>query len=178
MGCSNPAGLAFYTWLTLTSFVGSGFLLCLGKVCESSIEDQKQLRRLWMSGLGLVVGVLSVSLAGYFQIDLGFERLLDFSLVNFELLRLPKAIEWTLFFVALFSTIEWWKLCDPLRRSKISIWNVGICFVVAATAATILGLPLIPACVVSFVLAVATQLSAPWLNQQKRESISPPKGGG
>ena len=75
------------------------------------------------------------------------------------------------FFMVLFGILRWWRQADPIRKTRLSIWSVGICLIWAAVFSHVLGFDPLWNCILAGVISVSTQLAAPWFHPETRESI-------
>lgn len=168
---ANVEGWAFYTWLAITCTAGCIFVVCCSRWWESELEPDLLQRRMVMLGGGLLTGLVSIAVANLFLVDLTFA---DFTRPDSNLifgLPLPVIPAWIAFFVLLFGLLSFWKSADPLRPSRLKIWDVGVCLLMAAILSQLLGLPLINACILSGVISISIQLAAPWLGRTQRELV-------
>ncbi|QEG20883.1 serine/threonine-protein kinase [Mariniblastus fucicola] len=168
---ANVEGWAFYTWMAITCATASTSILCATKYWETQIEIDQTQRRLVMLGIGLLTGLTSIIAANIFHVDLTFA---NFNRPDTTLafgLPLPVIPAWLIFFLALFGSLPWWRITDPIRESRLKLWEVGIGLVCAAALSQLLSLPLINACILAGVVSVSVQLAAPWLNQSQRELV-------
>jgi hypothetical protein len=153
-------------WLWLATTLGSWLVLAAGKLWEPR-QGENVKRRFVQLVIGLAFGgILLVSQ--------------QFLLSNVA----PdwRAAAFPAYFAAVFATIGWWKLTDPLRTSRLRIMAVLAALLVG-------GLWLLPGMglelvgepfdggrfpwpfVVPALVAVVVQLSAPWMSPQERAEI-------
>ena len=173
-------GWAFYAWLAITCSTGCLGLICNAKYWESENSADLSQRRFVSAGIGLVTGLVAIATAYMLHIDLAFS---NFSRPAADMalgLPLPKILAWLIFFTGLFAALRWWRVVDPIRETRLKIWDVGICLVWAATLSQMLGLSLISSCILAGVMSISVQLATPWLSDQRRELIcsgsNKPKG--
>ena len=84
----------------------------------------------------------------------------------------PALFNHLLMYTLLFSIVRWWKQVDPLRRTRLSIWNVGICLVWSVAISYLLDLEPYWNCMTALLISASTQLAAPWLQPAIRKKIS------
>jgi len=73
-------------------------------------------------------------------------------------------------FGTLFMAIRWWFQADPLRRTRLSLWSMFVCIIMAAAAASVWQFPqpwlVMAACAIS----VSVQLASPWVHPRLRRA--------
>ncbi len=162
-----------FAWLTLTSVLGAWAVLIPSKFWEGTQGDQT-VRRVTLLVVGLGVGA-----AAYF----GAQQLL----VNFndspELHQFPNVDlgknfynttgspmlgAYLAYFGALFAGIRWWKLADPLRRTRLSVWSVGVCVLGAWVVDWIWRFPQPWGVMVAAIISTSVQLSGPQVQKHDR----------
>ncbi|MCA9137307.1 MAG: serine/threonine protein kinase, partial [Planctomycetales bacterium] len=166
-GDISAVDLAPYFWMGLVVLVGAQGILGLGKLWERD-EGEGLPRRLVLAGIGAGVGLFAYSLNEFFLLSLapsGSEMLGS---------ELPQALyrpDGTIrasgmmaHFALLFGGIRWWKSVDPLRRTRLSLWSVAVVCVAAWGVQQIMPVPQPLGLLVAGGLAIATQMSAPWIN--------------
>ena len=124
-----------------------------------------------MFGIGLVAGVVSIIAANVFEVDLAFSNFAATPSKPLFNLTIPVIPAWLLFFVGLFGLYRWWKIADPIRSTRLRVWDVCVCVVVAGALSRLLNLPLAQACLVSGIVSVSVQLAATWISHPQRELV-------
>lgn len=162
---------AYLAWVSLIGITATCSVLCVGKKWEVQSSGHEFQRRMMLAGVGLLTGIVGIAAAIFFHLDLSFRHFDIAILDRIDLFKLPTGFSWIAFFIVLFMTIRWWNFCDPLRASRLSLWNVGICLVVAAAIGQLMGLPLMTTCIFSLAVSASIQLAAPWLHPKQREAI-------
>jgi hypothetical protein len=71
------------------------------------------------------------------------------------------------YFAGLFLILGWWRLTDPLRPARLSLWQTAK----AAAWGFILPFPQPCGVALAAIMSVAAQLSAPWMGPQERARI-------
>ena len=71
------------------------------------------------------------------------------------------------YFAALMVICRWWRRTDPLRAARVGLWSTGIVIVVAMLLYSVIPIP--RGFMVATIMAVAVQLSAPWISPEERE---------
>ncbi|MCU0958643.1 MAG: serine/threonine protein kinase [Pirellulaceae bacterium] len=161
----------FYTWLTVTSVLGSWVVLGLAKIWEGEDGDD-MLRRFVLMVAGLGMGVTAFVLANFLTIRLSTAEM-------FNVLELPKELiprgmyasdgapgltAFLTYFATLFVLLRWWRQVDPLRKTRFSLGATVVCVFVAM---------LIPwqipwGFLLALTMSVAVQLSSPWTSINER----------
>jgi len=160
---------AFYTWLLISCMGGCTLVLCCGNWWVAQVETDFLQRRLVMLGIGLVTGVISIVAANVFEVDLTFSNFSRQPSNSMFSLPLPVVPAWLLFYVGLFGLFRWWEIADPVRQTRLRVWDVGVCVIVAAALTQILNLPMVHGCMVAAVVSVSVQLASTWISHPDRE---------
>ncbi len=155
----------FYTWLTVTSVLGSWVVLGLAKLWEGTDGDDI-LRRFVLMVAGLAVGGAAFVLKNYLTVRLTTAEM-------FNVLELPQDLipqgmyaadgtpgltVFLAYFATLFVLIRWWRQVDPLRKTRFSLGATMLCALVAMLIPWQIpwGFPL------ALTMSMAMQLSSPW----------------
>ncbi len=170
---------AIFAWLCITCVSASWSLLFLGKIWEQR-DGEQVLRRFAMLALGLTVGAVSFVAASALHVDWASGTVYSMQDMDFSPLELgafssggaPNIIAYLVFFAALFAILRWWKQADPTRRTRLSILSVGLCLIWAVVLGQLFYFPQPWSMVVAVVVALSTQLSAPWLHPSRRLQIA------
>ncbi|MHB0956981.1 MAG: serine/threonine-protein kinase [Pirellulaceae bacterium] len=164
----------FYAWLAVTTTVGAWLVLGLAKFWEGTDGDDI-LRRFVMMVAGLGLGVAAFAAGEMLMIRLSTQEM-------FNVLELPRDIiptrmyanDGTLgltpflaYFATVFVVLRWWRLVDPLRKTRFSLWAT----IVVALIAMLIPWQIPWGFLLFVTIAVAVQLSAPWMSSQERSQI-------
>ncbi|MHB8862462.1 MAG: serine/threonine-protein kinase [Pirellulaceae bacterium] len=164
----------FYAWLAVTTTVGAWLVLGLAKFWEGTDGDDI-LRRFVMMVAGLGLGVTAFAAGEMLMIRLSTQEM-------FNVLELPRDIiptrmyanDGTLgltpflaYFATVFVVLRWWRLVDPLRKTRFSLWAT----IVVALIAMLIPWQIPWGFLLFVTIAVAVQLSAPWMSSQERSQI-------
>ncbi len=159
-----------YLWMTIASIGCCWTAIVAGKLWEHQTEPGG-LRRMTMLLSGFLIGGIVYVAARFLRTDL-FQLAIVENESSFPTLSslavLPACL---LMFCSLLGTLRWWRQADPLRRTRISIWSVGLCMMWAIIFSDLFHLPGQTICTVAFAAAVSIQFASPWLGPQKREEI-------
>jgi len=74
-------------------------------------------------------------------------------------------------FSTLFSLTRLGRHTDPLRRTRLSVMNVILSFIVGIFGSHLLNLPLTVVCTFAVVVSVSVQLVSPWLHPDQFQAI-------
>lgn len=166
-GDVSAVDLAPYFWMGLVVLVGAQGILGLGKLWERD-EGEGLPRRLVLAGIGAGVGLFAYALNEFFLLSLVPA---DSEMLGSELPQALYREDTTIrasgmmaHFALLFGGIRWWKSVDPLRRTRLNLWSVAVVCVAAWGVQQILPVPQPMGILVAGGLAIATQMSAPWIN--------------
>lgn len=164
---------ANYAWLTTLCVMASWTLILLGKVWELQSGHALR-RRAILFAVGVVFGGVAFFSASPLNVDLAAIAYEDFATVgtlSYVWDVVPTLVAFILFFAGFFGLQRWWLHTDPLRPTRLSVWGVTASIVYATIACHLFNVPLLGACKVAAIVAVATQLATPWLAQKEREAI-------
>jgi hypothetical protein len=165
---------SLFTWLAGTSVVGAWLMLLLTKLWEGHEGDHIR-RRFAMLIVGLVVGVTAFGASTLLRVDLpdldqvtvhnGTEGWLAERLYSEA--GDPLLAGYLVYFAGLFVVLRWWTQADPLRRARMSLFATAGCVLWAWVMHMFCRFPQPWGFFVAATIAVAVQLSAPWLNPKE-----------
>ena len=166
-GVVDAVSLAPYGWMATVVLLASLAILGMGKLWER--EDGEALpRRLVLAGLGAGVGVAAFSVNDFLMLpmDSGLGREIDATTLPqaFYVDGVPVASGWMAHFALLFGALRWWKPVDPLRRTRLSLWSVAVAVVAEWAVHQVLPIPQPAGLMIAGGIAIAVQMSAPWIN--------------
>jgi hypothetical protein len=159
-------------WLWLMTTFGTWLVLGAGKCCEHNSGEMIK-RRFGMLAVGLVFGAIAFVGSQYLMVQLsggGLPRLVGHGVVRslYDTAGLPKLEAFLAYFGAVFFTTGWWKLCDPLRRTRLRIAPILVAVLFAWIWQLVIPFPQPWGFMLVAGIAIATQLSAPWLSREVR----------
>ncbi|HMO14534.1 MAG TPA: serine/threonine-protein kinase [Pirellulaceae bacterium] len=164
----TPETWRFYLWLILVCLLSTWGILFLNKSWEHS-QGEWVLRRFAMLTLGIIVGFASFGISEAIQVSWNHRKTIEmdanFSIVQqsrFSAEGVPKLVAHVVFFASLFLMLRWWKNADPLRRSRINLFAIGICLIWAVILGQLFFFPQPWGMIVAVVIAVSLQLASPW----------------
>jgi hypothetical protein len=169
---------AQYAWLVAVSLAGTWAVLIPSKFWEGRPGDAV-LRRFFLMVIGLGLGLLAFWATSWFAVDLThdshFMRLVDYHAHR----ALHPADGWQVakYYLAAFGTlflvIRWWRLADPARTARLSLWSLFACVFLAALTADIWGFPQPWLPMAACSMSVAVQLAGSWIHPRDRRWQSP-----
>jgi hypothetical protein len=158
-------------WFWLMTTIGTWFVLWAGKQCERG-KGELGKRRFGMLILGLAFGEIAFVTSDFLLVDLGHAGKMmrgpDFVKDLYNSTGEPRLTAFLAYFGALFMTIGWWKLCDPLRSSRLRIAPILLAVMAAWIWQMFLPFPQPWGFMLVASIAIATQLSAPWISPAER----------
>jgi eukaryotic-like serine/threonine-protein kinase len=160
-----------YAWLTITSVLGAWAVLIPAKMWEGTRGDQT-LRRVTMLVIGLGVGAVAYLGADLLMVKFNDSpQLHDFVQLDFgsnfyDSAGTPLLPAYLAYFGALFVGIRWWKQADPLRRTRLSVWSVGMCVLAAWVVDWIWRFPQPWGLMVAAIVSTSVQLVSPHVPPQ------------
>jgi hypothetical protein len=185
---SSSEQFAFYLWVSLVGTLGAWAVLIVTKFSEGRIEDQAPMRTLLLvSGAG--VGVAAWALASMMMLGLPMDagNGPNDSIVNELLGRpdfsggtetfgtqgiLPGLATFVVYFALVFVLIPWWRQAEYTRSHRIGLWSVAWSVLFAFILHFVWWFPQPSGMIVAGVIAIATQLSSPWLPPSGRRAIT------
>ena len=75
-------------------------------------------------------------------------------------------------FAVLLAGLRWWRVADPLRRTRFSLWATAVAVVAEWGLHQFLPIPQPWGMMSAGLLAVAVQVAAPWENPKQRLQTS------
>jgi serine/threonine protein kinase len=170
--------VAPYFWMASVVLASAYALLGLGKIWERG-EGESLKRRIALAGVGAGIGLFAFSVMEFLMlpIDQDIIRNIDSTSLPQALYNqetgVPRASAWMAHFAVLFAVVRWWKPVDPLRRSRLGLWSVAVAVVAEWAVQQFLPIPQPSGMLIAGGLAIAIQLSAPWINSTPQSSAGP-----
>jgi serine/threonine protein kinase len=167
-----------FAWLTLTSVLGSWAVLIPSALWAGTNGDAT-LRRVTMLVVGLLVGAVayvgSTTLLVQFTDSAEVHNFvqLDFGKNFYDAKGAPLLGAYLAYFGAMFAGIRWWRQADPLRRTRLSVWNIGAAVMGAWVVDWIWRFPQPWGLMVAAIISTSVQLAAPQstLPEEKTEKV-------
>ena len=161
-----------YAWLTLVSVLGSWAILIPAKLWEGTFGDQT-LRRVAMLVIGLAIGAAAYLSADMLLITFPDSPRLHAATYNlggrfYDAKGAPLLYTYLAYFGALFASVRWWRQADPLRRTRLSVWNTGVGVFAAWVVDWIWAFPQPWGLMVAAIISISVQLVSPFVPQHER----------
>jgi hypothetical protein len=135
------------------------------------------LRRFVMLVMGLGLGLCAYGVADWLLVQLPYNPRMMTGVGN----RMghsfyapdgnPMPIAFLAYFGFLFVLLRWWRLADPLRATRISIWHTAVAVFWGAVLSMAWPFPQPWGLMVAATIAVSVQLAAPWLSPSERSEL-------
>jgi serine/threonine protein kinase len=173
--------MATYLWLAAVGTLGSWAILIPAKFAEGKLEDQAPMR-LTLFSLGALVG-----LSAWFVGDMlllksprwGEPVDVGQGLITHEMLGLstgasnvPNFTCYVAYFAFLFLIVRWWRQAEFTRKTRMSLWSVLICVLMAWVLHIFWWFPQPTGMMAAGVIAMSTQLASPWMPPSRRRALS------
>jgi len=161
-----------YAWLVAVSLSCTWAVLTASKFWEGRSGDA-MLRRFLLMVIGLGLGLVAFGATAYFGVELTHERFMQILNVRPHRALSPSdgwasSKYYLAAFATLFFVVRWWRLADPARNVRMSLWTIIVCVVLAALAADLWGFPQPWLPMVACAVSVAVQLASPWIHPRDR----------
>lgn len=175
----SNAGWAVWAWLAAVSTLGSWILLTLGRFWQADAGASLG-RRLAMLTAGLAIGAVACGLANWLMLGIldhdhwtahAFRRA-DWLPAVHGPDGAPLLAAYLIYFAGLFAVLRWWRLMDPLRRVRLSIWATAVCLLWAWVLHSLCRFPQPWGLVLAATMSVAIQLAAPWIGPAERVALA------
>jgi len=165
-GDVNALAIAPFGWITVLGFSMSAVILALGKLWEGRDGDPLN-RRIVLAGSGGLLGALGYVVFNHLMIPVepGVTRVLidaDLPQALYDSNAIPRLSAWMLHFAILMAVVRWWRLTDPMRSRRLSIWSVAVVVVVDWLIQQIIPIPQPWGMLVAAATVIAVQIAATW----------------
>lgn len=169
---ATTAMWAYYGWALVVSLIGAASVIVASEVWANQ-EGDAWLRRLTLACIGLAVGIVAWLVSVYLNIpkEMLFSGDMGSRVSGWGARSVPAMPAYPIFFALLFLVVRWWRMADPLRRTRLSIWSVLWCAIWGAIAAELVGLDPVRHAILAIVIAVSVQLASPWIPVFRRSQI-------
>lgn len=169
-GPVTAMAIAPYGWMASVIVAATLAILGLGKFWERD-DGEGLTRRLVLAGVGGGVGAIAYAMNDFFMLplDRGLIRDIGESTLPQALYEpdgVPMVSAMMAHFALLFASLRWWKPVDPLRRTRLSLWSVAVAVVAEWAVHQVLPIPQPTGMLIVGGIAIATQMSAPWMNRK------------
>ena len=158
-------------WLAIVGTLASWPVLVLGKVWEGR-RGEPILRRFLLGLTGLAVGGIAYLLASHLFVPLP-ELMGNYSnvrSVNSTGIQIPEASTFLLYFALNFALLRWWRLVDPRRSHRLSLWSLFVACIVAFGISIPLEFPQPWGVIVIAITSLSIQLASPLLENSRDDT--------
>ncbi|HZZ26735.1 MAG TPA: serine/threonine-protein kinase [Pirellulales bacterium] len=168
-----------YSWLASSAVLGSWAVLIAAKFWEGTRGDPV-LRRFVMLMIGLAFSVVSYGMATWLALPLHYEsRFGDIPALGlennfFDSVGSPRLVAFLAYFAFLFVFVRWWRLADPLRSTRLSIWHTAVTLFCSFLIGLFWPFPQPWGWMLTVTIAIAVQLASPWLTPAERAQLPRP----
>jgi hypothetical protein len=171
-------------WLLLVSLAGSWAVLLPSKLWEGRNGDA-WLRRFALMVIGLGVGAFAYLVTAALSVPLpdlinpqggapgplaGFRGAHGPLAGLYTPEGMPSLKGCLAVFGALFLVVRWWRLANPLRSTRMSVWSVIGCVFLAWLVGLLFQFHMPWLLIVAGMMAMAVQLSSPWVHPRIRRA--------
>ncbi|MCC7085128.1 MAG: protein kinase [Pirellulales bacterium] len=163
-----------YAWLVATSLMGSWAVLLLAKLWEGRRIDSA-VQRFTLLVAGIAVGAISFFLMQWLMVSLPPDPKLlgaDSMRTATELFNAdgsPRLIALVAYYGFVFVVVRWWKLADPMRQTRLSLWSVALAVFWSYVINLIWIFPQPWGMMTAATIAVAVQMASPCAARQERD---------
>jgi hypothetical protein len=159
-------------WMGATSLLGTWLVLIQGKLLDPH-EGDPVLRRFMMLFTGMVIGAFAYGFSTHWLLFdpeylLPTKPLLGNSALLYDR-GFPGLLASVVYFGVLLGGMQWWKLTDPLRESRLSMLSTLGCVFTAILIHCIFPYP--RGFLIAAIMAMAIQISAPWLSREQQKKL-------
>jgi len=179
-GVVDSIAIAPYGWITVIAFATSTVILGLGKLWEVRDGDPIN-RRIALAGSGGLIGALAYLVFDYLMIPVSpsVTRVIDnpgLPQALYDADAIPRLSAWMTHFAILMAAVRWWRLTDPLRSRRLSMWSVAVVVVVDWLIQQIVPIPQPWGMLVAGTSVIAIQIAATWEATDSYASAIQPRG--
>lgn len=162
-----------YTWVVLMSVGGGWGLLAVGQRWQATSATD------WRRGtqllIGMAMGGAAFAASGFFHTNLENQFVslprLGLALDAWYESGRPLLPAYLAYFGGLMVVVRWWKMVDPLRRHRFSLFASALCGLAAWVTSMVFYFPQPWGIMIAVTMAIAVQLSAPWVSWEEREKM-------
>jgi hypothetical protein len=164
---------AHYAWLAAVSLACTWAVLTVSKFWEGR-RGEAMLRRFVLMVVGLGLGLAAMAATNWFGVELAHDKHF-MQVLSFQPHRpllpadgWPAAKYYLAAFATLLAVVRWWRLADPTRNVRMSLWSIVVCVFLAGLTADLWGFPQPWLPMVACSVAVAVQLAGHWIHPRDR----------
>ena len=170
-------GVSQFAWLVCAGALSSWAVMIPAKYWEGR-EGDEATRRLAMLVFGLMAGAAAWGLAEILMVELphtahwvqDLGSPLDGKLLDMQGNVLP--LGYMAYLGFLFMILRWWRLADPLRTHRLSVWSTGTCIFAAWLLGSFLAFPQPWGLALATIISMSIQLASPWVPPRERKLLA------
>jgi len=179
-GVVDSLAIAPYGWITIIAFATSVMILGLGKLWEVRDGDPIN-RRIALAGSGGLIGAMAYLVFDYLMIPVSpsVTRVIEnpgLPQALYDAEAIPRLSAWMAHFAILMAAVRWWRLTDPLRLRRLSLWSVAVVVVVDWLIQQIVPIPQPWGMLVAGTSVIAVQIAATWESTDNYAAAVQPGG--
>jgi hypothetical protein len=170
-----------FAWLAMTSVCGAWAILIPAKFWEGH-KGEAILRRVVMLIVGLLVGGAAYAWANTLLIkfpDSPMPHMLNSRALGSGFFDVkdgsPLLNAYLAYFGSLFFLVGWWRQCDPLRRTRLSIWSTVLTVLVGWGVTYVWQFPQPWGLMVAGIISTSVQLVSPFVPPHERVARPAPE---
>jgi len=157
-------GPEHYGWLAMVSIAGIWSVMIPSKFWEGT-EGEAALRRFILMVVGMGIGAGASLAAAAFLVEPPLDQWTPqtawrFPPTFYDVDGTPRMLAHVAAFGTMFLLIRWWRQTDPRRSTRLSLWSILFCTVVAGLVALGWHFPLAWLTMVAAVMSVSIQLAS------------------
>ncbi|MDC0295335.1 serine/threonine protein kinase [bacterium] len=166
--------IAPYAWVVTMITIAAIGLHAVGKRWAGSEEGELN-RRLFLGASGMIFGLLAFFVDQFLMLDWqgGATRDVDATVLP-EMMysdNVPNVLAFVSHFAILFFSLRWWKLVDPIRTNRVSLWMLLVAVVVEWLIHQSLPIRQPAGMLFAGGAVLVTQITSKWFNQQTRDGM-------
>jgi serine/threonine protein kinase len=169
LGLNGIEQWSAYTLVVLMSVGGGWGLLALGQLWQAT--SATTWRRATQLLVGLAMGGAAFAANGFFQANLDSQHFVSMPTAVYGTGSEPLLPAYLAYFGGLMVVVRWWKMVDPLRRHRFSLFASILCGLAAWVTSMVVYFPQPWGIMIAVTMAIAVQLSAPWVSWEEREKM-------
>lgn len=171
----SVGGWSLYTWLAVSAIAGSWIMLTLGKFWEGNDGDHFR-RRFVMLLAGLAIGGAAFGASQVLMVGpLDQDKFTAHAFPDNGVMQSwytaggsPLWPAYLVYFGGLFAILRWWTQTDPLRKVRLSLFATAACVLWAWIVHIFCPFPQPWGFMLAAAIAVAVQMSSPWVSPKQR----------
>jgi hypothetical protein len=179
-GAVDAMAIAPYGWVMMVSLAMSVVILGFGKLWEVRDGDPLN-RRIVLAGSGGLIGAMAYLLHQHLMIpfDPTLARVVDqpeLPQALYDGNAVPRMSAWMAHVAILMAAVRWWRLTDPLRMRRLSVWMILVVVVADWLIQQIVPIAQPWGMLVAGTTVIAVQIAATWESTDTYPSLAGGRG--